>query len=121
MPFIAIVTGVGHDSCDKYIDVTDVNNGKYPDVCGNTDYMGQGLSQSRKIYKNSLPSYVNNALYPTGTQNGSCGVTQQGNTSSDLNDSGNCNDPRLSTCTYGTNMWNTIHIYRPTQDVRNGQ
>jgi len=126
MPFVAVVTGIsikGKD--DDYIVIIDINNGKYPDVCGNTDYAGFG--QSRTVYKKSLPTTVYESLYLAGTKpSGSDYVVNNGVGDTPLlfNSEGNCKDPKYAVCTYydgktGKNLWDSFRIYRPTEDERN--
>jgi hypothetical protein len=148
IPFVAVVTGVfhsgtsGHD-CQDFVEVIEVNNGKYPDVCGNTNYIGFG--QTRRIYKDYVPQAQANATINTGGEaDDGCGdagvIASDPNTAySNIMDNDNCIDPKLSTCTYSPtsapfpitfpsgstststtlNLWNSFHIYRPTQDERN--
>lgn len=127
MPFIAVVTEASHgnlDPCADYIIVQDINNGKSPDACGNTDRLG--LGSPRTIFKEQLQQTDYEAYYPAGSiHTDSCGVSYQvqvGNKPPAINNSLNCSDPYLKDCTFYTpgqpNLWNSIRIYRPTLDVR---
>lgn len=149
-PFMAVVTGAWHGglgnlsadctnaadpdectdsnaTCSDHITVQDVNNGKYPDACGVTDYIGMG--QPRTIYKEWLPINVQNALFAgsdDAQQTDSCGdthtVPSTTATAPALTAAGNCMDPKYSDCTFmapnGTNYWNNINVYRPSLDER---
>jgi hypothetical protein len=106
-------------TCSDYVTVVDENNGKYPDVCGNTDYRGMG--QPRTIYKEFLPGNVYESLFQAGTtKTSSChdSYSIQSGSSLTVNNGGSCMDPKMSTCTFGPTLWNQFEIYRPTQDVR---
>lgn len=141
MPFIAVVTSVWHKGdalghCTDSVTAVDINNGKFPDVCGTTNFAG--LGQQRKIYKEWLPANTLEALYPFGTTwTNSCGnsytVKGTGSTGLNVNSNGNCADPRLAVCTFSspqqsganvsngagtTNLWDKIHIYRHALDER---
>jgi len=143
MPFIAVVTVAHHNTgntkancsgqgkcfddnvtCTDRIQVVDVNNGKYPDACGETNYVGMG--QTRTIYKEQLPNNILESLYQGGTNiKDSCGDSYTVGTGATLNltAAGNCKDPKYHACTFAANggpgLWNTIKVYRPKKDQRN--
>ena len=124
MPFIAVVSVVEKNGkCDDHIKIVVQNNGKFPDVCGNTDRLK--TPEVRTIYKETLPSDVYESMYPNGTSIGpdSCGSTYVvgGNivtTPLKFNNKGSCADPRNRDCTDGVALWNSVRIYRPTEDER---
>ncbi len=147
MPFVAVVTAT-HPSAlsstpqcrsynfngqtqqldDTFITVEDMNTGKFPDVCGNTNYEGIGQTETRTIYRQNLPGWVYENMYPAGTTvNDSCGsytVATGVPAALTFTSNGNCKDPKLQVCTFsdpgnsGYNLWDHFRIYRPTQDVR---
>ena len=145
-PFVAVVKGTNFkynggnkvDKCDDHIIAITVNNGKLPDVCGNTDEYGRG--QERKIYKSHLPADVYEKLYPAGTQNikicnptatgeidysVKVGIKGLGDKYLAFQSDGDCKDPKLGTCMFDApgytqysyptqnDLWNKVHIYRP--------
>jgi hypothetical protein len=146
MPFIAVVGYANHPAntssgcsgntecsdsnaiCSSFVDITDVNNGKYPDVCGNTDYAGMG--QTRTIFREWLPTVDQDVIFGGGvsavTNTDTCGdshVVLPGNPKSPVNFSAgvSCIDPKMQTCLLdasGHSNWDAIHIYRPTLDER---
>ena len=149
-PFMAVVVNAWHNSkktsnligctnpldctdkdatCSDFIEVVDVNNGRFPDACGNTDYVGMG--QSRRIFKEWLPSRVQDALFQgtsNASQSDSCGdwhtaVAVIGASSVVQGAAGHCSDPKYSVCTFydgdkNNNDWNKIMVYRPKLDER---
>jgi len=125
MPFIAVVTSANHlGKCNDSVTIQEMNNGKYPDVCGVTS--SSGLGQTRIIYKEWLPTPVYEALYSkNGTSlSDSCGdhYDIQNGYSPILSYGTYCGDPKLSQCTFlrpgKPNYWNKIRIYRPSMDER---
>jgi hypothetical protein len=152
MPFMAVVTSAQHNgpdrtsgkcdgstectddtlTCSDHITVVDVNNGKYPDACGVTDYVGMG--QTRTIYKEWLPPNIQDLLFANDSNNANqtdeCNdyhTIQAGSgTSLTYSAEGVCDDPKYSVCTFydssssssGPGAWSNIHVYRPTLDER---
>jgi hypothetical protein len=167
VPFMAVVTGAVHNTgkttsnltgctnstdctditatCSDYVEVVDQNYGKFPDACGNTDYIGQG--QTRRIFKEWLPTNIQDVIFQGESQvefGDSCGDTHEidgGGTALKLNALGSCEDPKYAVCTFnpyyqsakpnpdGTwsivgdtdsspGFWNSVHIYRPSLDER---
>lgn len=133
--------------CEATVTLAEVNNGKFPDVCGNTDMYGHG--QNRIIYKEWLPEKVLDGVFPPGvvvrdTCNHSYTTRPAGYDSlayadADMNNTinwgkyntnyGSCADTKMAHCTYadiglGTvntdsvNLWNHFRIYRPLWDIR---
>lgn len=78
------------------VEVRDFNYGKYPDVCGNTNWTG--MAPPRKIYKAQLPASV-------AAEARAAGITKT-----------ECGDPDMFACVEPN--WNTIKIYRPYENVR---
>lgn len=77
--------------------IKDYNYGRYPDVCGTTNW--SGISVDRTLYKGKLPK---NLVDKAAEIN--------------LNDL-NCSNPDLSSCI--ENTWGSAKIYRPREHVRN--
>ncbi len=133
--------------CEASVTLAEVNNGKFPDVCGNTDMYGYG--QNRIIYKEWLPQQVMDYVFPDGiVVTDTCGhsyTTQRpsfqtllvedhdGNTHINWgrfnSNYGSCSDPRMGQCTYAdiglgavngdsVNLWDHFRIYRPLWDIR---
>jgi hypothetical protein len=133
--------------CEASVTIAEVNNGKFPDVCGNTDMYGHG--QNRTIYKEWLPDTVLNVIFPIGTviedtcghqyttkNEGYTGLTRKDTTvNNNVNwgkfntNYGTCADTKMQVCTYadiglGTtntdsvNLWDHFRIYRSLWDIR---
>lgn len=135
-PFIAVVTDATHNTgnatanttgcedptnctdktatCSDFVEVVDQNYGKYPDACGNTDYIGQG--QTRRIFKEWLPPDAQDALFMGDTpveMIDSCNDTHiidGGGTASNYNAYGYCMDPKYSVCTFNY-YFSQISVY----------
>ena len=135
-PFIAVVFDTNlAGKCDDHIEVYMINNGKIPDVCGNTDEYGRG--QPRKIYKSHLPADVYEKLYQAGEQAMICDPQANNETNytvtvgiTGLDDGaglgfsadGDCKDPKMGVCMFDadvtrpkTDIWNRVRIYRPNR------
>lgn len=78
------------------VTVIDYNYGKYPDVCGNTNWWAVG--PERRLYKGDVPSNYHRIADQTGVTNL------------------NCSNPDLTTCI--ENLWGGVKIYRPWNHVR---
>lgn len=134
--------------CEQWVEISDSNTGKFPDVCGNTDMYG--YSQPRIIYNEWLPEDILDIVYPYGTLvTDSCGhsyITKDWSKQTlRVNDPnhadnkvywglynsnfGTCSDPRMKSCTFANlgygnanpgavNLWDHFRIYKPTWDIR---
>lgn len=141
MPFMAVVTYAQHNTgktlsscttaectdatatCSDFVEVVDVNNGKYPDTCGITDYIGMG--QTRRIVKEWLPTNIQDVLYrgtATTFVTDSCNDRHTISASAlgiplQYTANGHCMDPKYAVCKMGAD-WTTIQVYRPSLDER---
>lgn len=80
----------------EYVVIQETNNGKYPDVCGNTDRWG--IEETRTLW-NKLPS---DKLPPADVRV--------------YNPNGYCSEPQLRDCE--ENLWSKVKVYDPRRDVR---
>jgi hypothetical protein len=88
--------------CDQstncYMEITEVDNGKFPDACGTTDSWGE--VKTRTIYKpGKLPSNISADLGRISSTTG-------------------CEDTKLSHCELAD--WDKVKYYRIADDVRKG-
>lgn len=83
----------------RYIQVQEADNGKWPDVCGTTNVLGE--MKTRLLFR---PGELRDASK---------------NTLKRLNWTTSCIDTGLTDCEM--EPWSTLKIYRPRNDVRNGQ
>jgi len=145
MPFVAVVTAAQHNvgntstkcttptecyneqnHCSDFVQVVDLNNGKYPDACGNTDAVGMG--QTRTIYYQWLPPIIQDFLFkgPSSASDDCNDKHTIVNGVTLIYDAGGfCSDPRYSHCILiphlsklTTNYWKSVRIYRPKNDER---
>lgn len=79
--------------------VTEYDYGRYPDVCGGTNW--QGMGPERKLYKGELPIQSRETLDDVF------------NVAPNLQD---CGNPDLASC--HENLWDRVKVYRPWRDVR---
>jgi hypothetical protein len=93
LPRLAYVKTIAGD----YVDLIEVDNGKWPDVCGGTD--GWSEAKTRTVYRPGKLPERDNAEFEV------------------INWTTDCSDPHLSICE--ASNWDTVKVYRPTADVRN--
>lgn len=95
-------TGPQKTNCESekncYIQVLEPDNGKWPDVCGTTDTWGE--MKVRHYFK---PGHLPQAAADEFTR---------------ISSTKDCEDTKLSHCEMSA--WNTLKIYRPVKDVRQG-
>ena len=100
LPKIAKVSKIYRceDNKNCYIEVAEVDNGKYPDACGTTDNWGE--VKVRTIYKpgKMLPNIAADLAR--------------------INSTNNCEDTKLAHCELTD--WNSTQYYRISEDVRPG-
>ncbi|MCH2546980.1 MAG: peptidoglycan DD-metalloendopeptidase family protein [Alphaproteobacteria bacterium] len=84
------------DEVTPHIRIADYNFGKYPDVCGNTNWWGVG--PERTLYKGEIPENLSAAAQRRNIDDTSCDNTD------------------LIACV--ENYWGDVKIYRPWLDVR---
>ena len=106
LPHVAIVTQTNNLSDygtianvpnkSRWVRVTDANNGKYPDACGNTSYLGHGAVRTLYADKGELPDPVKRLIEEQVTS------------------TFYCEDPELGDCV--ERRWEDIQIYRPSAD-----
>ena len=100
LPKIAKVSQVyrcdGNKNC--YIEVAEVDNGKYPDICGSTDHWGE--VKTRRLYKPGKMDADTVAQLKR------------------INSTINCEDTKLQNCELST--WDKVKFYRSIDDVRSG-
>lgn len=73
--------------------VTDANNGKYPDACGNTGFLGFGAKRTLYASKDELPDQIQRLIKEQVTS------------------TYYCDDPELGDCV--ERRWDTIQVFRP--------
>ena len=100
LPKVAKVSKVFR--CDQStncsMEITEVDNGKFPDVCGTTDSWGE--VKTRTIYKpGKMPSNISSDLARISSTTG-------------------CEDTKLSQCELAD--WDKVQYYRIADDVRKG-
>ena len=108
MPYVALVvsTNTVNDYADinlvpsgsQWVRLSDTNNGKYPDACGNTSFLGRG--QPRWVYpsQDQMPEAIQNLMKDQ------IAATMY------------CDDPELGHCV--ERRWKDVVLYRPNDDER---
>jgi hypothetical protein len=89
----------GKEPPEVYIKVMDYNFGKFPDICGNTNWWAQGTI--RTLYRDKLPSHFED-------EREDLNLTKPYDVV--------CRDPDLSSCV--EEFWKKVKIYRPAWDYR---
>lgn len=115
LPHVAVVTATNNLSDynnimsnvpngSRWVRVSEANNGKYPDACGNTSYLGHGPERTLYATEGELPDNIQRLIKEQVTS------------------TYYCYDPELGDCVIpdydgdGTGDWDTLQIYRPYED-----
>ncbi|MDG1286066.1 MAG: hypothetical protein P8P30_00715 [Rickettsiales bacterium] len=96
--FVEATRNVNNPKDLNFVEVSESNNGKYPDACGGTSYSGRGANRRLYPSKKDLPEYVQVLIEEQ------VAATYY------------CDDPELGHCV--ERQWNNVIIYRPRLDVR---
>lgn len=89
--------GKGQGELPQFVVVEEYNFGKYPDACGNTNWLGN--SQERRLFKGSLPA-----------------SEREQAAANKVPAPYSCDNPDLSACMEP--LWDKVKIYRPSLHVR---
>ncbi len=100
LPYIGFTTEVNNVRAEgkglHWVKMLSYNHGKFPDSCGNTEYLG--LGEEFTVYKTDLPTHNKETLDALGHH------TKE------------CEDPMLSACIEP--LWGAVKRYVPIQDIR---
>lgn len=81
----------------RWVQVVESNNGKYPDACGNTSYLGRGPTRTIYADIDEVPKPLRNLI------------------EEQVVSTYYCYDPELGDCV--EREWDNIKLYRPSQDT----